>query len=303
MGSYIVGIDIGGTHIRIGSSSAPGSLEHFEKVLRITLLGNDHPVKKLADFIRQYGDRHAAGKLPGLAVIGFPATLDAKRRHVLQAPNIPGLDGLSAQELEEQLGIPVIFEKDVNLLFYCDMEDLHLSPQGLAAGIYIGTGIGNALFHDGSPLPGKNGVSGELGHIPKSGSNSVCGCGNRGCSECFGSGRRLVEIQKEFFSGTDISQLFKREWPHEQLQQFVDEIACIVATEINILDPDSLVLGGGVINMDGFPRATLEERILSHVRKPYPAQSLKIHYSVDGLENGVRGALSLGWKAYCRQEV
>lgn len=256
----------------------------------------ENPVERLGEFIREYCRRNRGGALPALVVMGFPATLDATRRRVLQAPNIPGLDGLSAKALEEELGVAVVFEKDVNLLFYCDMEDLRIPGRGLAVGVYVGTGIGNALFYDGKPLTGKNGVSGELGHIPRSGSRQVCGCGNKGCAECYGSGRRLIEIREGFFPETSISRLFAEQWPAPALEEFVEEIACTVAAEVNILDPDYLVLGGGVLNMDGFPIFNLSERILAHTRKPYPAESLEILHSPDGVENGVRGALALGWR-------
>ena len=111
-------------------------------------------------------------------MIGFPATLDRNRHRVLQAPNVPGIDGLSAADLGRLAHVPVYFERDVNLLFSCDMLDLGIPSQGLSVGIYIGTGIGNAIFYNGRPLSGKNGVSGELGHIPRSGSGEICGCGN-----------------------------------------------------------------------------------------------------------------------------
>lgn len=295
MSSYTIGLDIGGTHIRIGLRESAGMTEHFEKTARDLILNGRDSVDSLARFIMEYVWKYKGGNMPENIVFGFPATLDAARRTVLQAPNIPGIDNLSADALEKKLGIKVYFEKDVNLLLLCDMEDLGLPDEGITAGIYIGTGIGNAIFLNGVPLVGKNGAAGELGHIPRGENSKRCGCGNFGCAECFGSGLRLQEIRRESFPDTPLNELFVRHWEDPILQRFLDESACTVAAEVNILDPDWLVLGGGVLNMDGFPFAAFQEKILLHTRKPYPAANLRILRSKDGVENGVRGALQLGW--------
>lgn len=295
MAKYVVGMDIGGTNIRIAIQQEGGAVEYFRKIPRESVLTGRDTAKRLGGFILEYCRTHIGEHLPQAIVIGFPATLDAPRRRILQAPNIPGLDGFSAEELEKMVGIPVYFERDVNLLFYCDMEDLHLLPRGISVGVYVGTGIGNAIFYEGRPLPGKNGVSGELGHIPKSGALQKCGCGNIGCSECFGSGLRLVAIRQDHFPDTPLDRLFTEKGNELVIREFVEEIACTVAAEVNILDPEQLVLGGGVLNMPDFPMEELERRILAHTRWPFPAKNLVILRSQDTVENGVRGALALGW--------
>ncbi len=295
MNKYTIGLEIGGTNIRICLRQTAGVTEYFEKVPRKDILTGIDSVDSLSTFIRGYMDKHMNGSKPENVVLGFPATIDSTRRRVVQAPNIPGMDGFSAEKLEAQLGVPVFFEKDVNLLLYCDMADLKLPSQGITAGVYIGTGIGNAIFLHGVPLAGHNGAAGELGHIPRPGSQKHCGCGNIGCAECFGSGLRLEEIWKENFSCTPMGELFIQHGSHPILLHFIDDAACTVAAEVNILDPDWLILGGGVVNMKGFPFHLFEERILFHTRKPYPAGNLRILRSMDAVENGVRGALQLGW--------
>lgn len=295
MGKYSVGLDIGGTNIRIGLQPKGGSVECFEKIPRGQVLTGTHSADALAGFISRYIERHRGGESPFNIVLGFPATLDVQRRTVIQAPNIPGIDGLSAEELQEKLQIPVYFEKDVNLLLYCDLKDLQIPAEGVAVGIYIGTGIGNAIFMNGIPLPGKNGAAGELGHIPRAGGTKRCGCGNLGCAECYGSGMRLEEIRQEKFPDTPIGELFCRHPDDPAITEFLDNIACTVAAEVNILDPHWLVLGGGVVNMEGFPFDKLVQRVRVHVRKPFPADNLQILSSKDAVENGVRGALQLGW--------
>lgn len=124
MKPYIIGMDIGGTNVRIAMGCREESPRHFRKVPRQTVLPGEAPAKRIGEFIREYCRRNGEERLPQAVVIGFPATLDRARRRVVQAPNIPGLDGLSAEELERELDVPVYLEKDVNLLFACDREDL-----------------------------------------------------------------------------------------------------------------------------------------------------------------------------------
>lgn len=308
MEKIVLGLDIGGTNIRIAMQQENQDTVNFCKTERKSVLSADRPLDSLASFIEEYINKYCNGNRPQAVVIGFPAAMDATRRVILQAPNIPGIDGLHAANcLEEKLKCAVYLEKDVNLLFYSDMQDLQIPEKGIAIGVYVGTGIGNAIFLNGEPLYGKNGVSGELGHIAKTGSKKRCGCGNFGCSECYGSGWRLVEIRDQFFPETPINQIFTKHAYTPELVKFVDSIAATIATEITILDPDYIVLGGGVLNTPGFPMDALKRAIYRHTRKPFPADSLCIYQSQDIAENGVRGAIMLGWKklsqSMCQDKV
>lgn len=295
MKPYIIGMDIGGTNIRVAMGVRGESLQHFQRIHRQTVLSGEMPVKRLGTFIRTYIHQYGTGASPTAVVIGFPATLDKNRRRIVQAPNIPGLDGLSADELEQELGVPVYLEKDVNLLFACDRADLNVPDRGLSVGIYVGTGIGNAICYDGIPFSGKNGAAGELGHIPHHGASISCGCGNLDCAECSASGRYLTWLRDTRFPDTCIQNLFLEHGNSPELEAFLENLACVIATELNILDPEYLVLGGGVLHMEGFPFERLTQRILLHTRKPYPAEGLQILCSKDGVENGVRGAVAMGW--------
>jgi allose kinase len=75
-----------------------------------------------------------------------------------------------------------------------------------------------------------------------------------------------------------------------EIREFIDNLGAAIATEINILDPENVILGGGVILQEGFPRQALEDAILKYARKPYPADGLKFIYSRKSHENGVIGA-------------
>ena len=143
---------------------------------------------------------------------------------------------------------------------FWDKYEQKIADDGIGIGIYIGTGVGNAIFINGKPLAGKDGAAGELGHIPMIGGKEQCGCGNLGCSECYASGWKLVQIKDKCFPETTMNELFVKHSNSHILREYVDAIACVACSEINILNPDSIIFGGGVINMKGFPKELLEER-------------------------------------------
>lgn len=157
--------------------------------------------------------------------------------------------------------------------------------------MYFGTGIGNVIYINGEFLLGKDGIAGEIGHIPIIGGNFTCGCGNIGCAECYASGRRLVELRESYFSKTEIRDLFSKHGSTEILLEYIDNIACVAATEINILNPHYVILGGGVIGMEDFPKNYLIERIHKHINKTIANNNLGIYFSENHRESGVRGAL------------
>lgn len=292
----IICLDIGGTNCRMGMVDREGNLLESRIVSTVELAKDDfmQALKRLLqDYRRSCEDTYRV-----LAVsMGFPATVDKARRCVLQAPNIPGLrDNLPVCDvLEQALRIPVFLERDVNLLLAHDLKVLKLHDAETVIGIYFGTGIGNSIYIGGKFHSGHNGVAGELGHIPQLNATELCGCGNTGCLEPLGGGRKLSWLCEEVFSDTDIKEIYLRHSGDERVRQQVAAMAVAVATEVNILDPDYVVLGGGLLQMQGFPLAAFEEEIRAHTRKPYPLQNLKLVYALPNQENGILGAGIYGW--------
>ena len=292
----IICLDIGGTNCRMGLMGRDGTL-YESRIHSTEALAREGFLEALTELIRNYaaglGEQYAVRAIS----MGFPATIDRTRRRVLSAPNIPGLqDDLPVCDiLEEALGLPVLLDRDVNLLLAHDLRDLDLPRDGTIIGIYFGTGIGNSIYIGGRFHTGANGVAGELGHIPQLGQETLCGCGNTCCIEPLGGGRKLSELCETEFSGTDIKNIYLRHGSSDQVRQQVEVMAAAVATEVNLLDPDYVVLGGGRLQRDGFPLEHFEERIRFHTRKPYPLLSLKLVYARPGQENGIIGAGLLGW--------
>lgn len=286
MGS-IIGIDIGGTYFRMGLVDPAGEVTRFRKRPVGEVFSGRDPLGELCACLDEFCPREDVEAI----AIGFPATLDARRETVLQAPNVPFMENLPvAAELSRWWRVPVFLERDVTMALYWDCREYRVPPRGIVCGFYFGTGVGNAISIDGFPLIGKNGTAGELGHIPVDGSEAPCGCGNVGCLETLAGGKYLARLREERWRECPMGELFLRYGQTPELRRFVDRMAMAVATEVNILDPHTVLVGGGVPAMAGFPRDYFRERILLHTRKPFPAQSLEILFTEDSEDKCVRGA-------------
>jgi allose kinase len=229
--------------------------------------------------------------------MGFPSTISSDRSTLLSTPNIEGLDNIPIVTVcEKVFHIPVFINRDVNMLLYHDINYFNIPRDEIILGFYIGTGLGNAIYINNEILLGKNGVAGELGHIPILGSKKKCSCGNEGCIEAIAAGRYLEELCQTKFEGTSIKDIYIKHGESEEIREQVEYLSIPIATEINIFDPHYIILGGGILQMEGFPMELLKEYIIKHSRKPYPAEGLTILYALTGQENGIIGAGIYGFR-------
>ena len=189
--------------------------------------------------------------------------------------------------------MPVKLENDTVMLLSGDVHRLGLPETGLLLGVYIGTGLGSAVFYDGRPLRGKNSLN-ELGHFPLPGRKEKCSCGNVGCAENLVSGRYLQALRAEKWPDTHISRLFPAMAGSKELAEFVDTAACLLAGTVNLLDPEVLVIGGGVPAMEGFPREELLRALREKTMHPQPSENLEVVWS-EGADD--TGALGAAWMA------
>ena len=291
----VFGLDIGGTNIRSAFVDGNCNVEEFRIDKTTEILSGDNTPGKLAEYVSSLLKTKKASPLA--ISIGLPSTVDRANRFVYSTPNIKGLDNVDiASCIEEVCNIPVFVIRDVCLLLLYDIRDNNLKNEGFILGFYIGTGFGNAISLNGEIVFGKHGVAGELGHIPIPGKTDICGCGNLGCIELYASGKRLTEIRDNYFQGMTFESLLEKHSDHPIITEFVENIAIGIASEITIIDPEEVILGGGVITRKGFPREQLEKAIKKHTRKPYPANGLHFIYSKESNKNGVIGAGIFGFQ-------
>lgn len=289
-GILTLGIDIGGTNLRMGVVNAAGEILSFSRQPSSAFTeenAKDMLCGKIEEHLAENG---FTGRISAAAA-GLPALMSRDKKTVLSAPNVRGFDGLEFDEsFERRLGFPVFADRDTNFLLQNDIEKLGLHSEKNILGFYIGTGFGNSIFLDGKFYSGTNGAAGELGHIPTVGSDRKCTCGNRACVETIASGKHLEELTARFFPQTDIKKVFKEHGNSPIINLFVQNLAVPIATEINILDIQLCIIGGGVVDMEGFPKEKLFEWVHFYARKPYPQKNLRLIFTRHDQQSGVFGS-------------
>ena len=285
----IIGLDIGGTNLRIGLVR-DGKLERGAVFSTHETLAAGDEIALLGALI---SDFRGAEKIDAVS-IGFPSAIGADGKTVLNAPNIIKKDGSHAfsgknvaDPLASMLGVKVLINRDANHLLCYDA--FATGAEGVLVGCYIGTGFGSAAMIDGKLVKGKNSTAMEAGHIPFFRSNLRCGCGKIGCAECYASGWAAKEMLDTQYPGLTFAQVFRDHADEEPVATLIEAIAVTAAILVNLFDPHMLFFGGGVLSEE-FPRERLQEAVLRHSLSPYPRDGLDIRFSKHDAFAGVTGA-------------
>lgn len=280
-----LGIDLGGTFVRIGFVRRDEYVYHVKKI------GTAEVVDDFGAFVRQMIEQYRDEFLVEQIVLAVPGLVDQTRGMIASLPNIPALEGKPlGRTLETMTGLPVILDNDTNVQFVYDLRTYELENCPDVLGFYIGTGFGGALKLNGTIRRGEHGAAGEIAHIPIANNRLICGCGNTGCLETIASGVALKRIHKTHFKSASIEDVFSKHANHQAIQTFIKDIAAGIATAVNLLDVSTCLLGGGVIAMRDFPHAMLVHQIKSMLRSDMMRDALTIHIVEDKPDRGVIGA-------------
>jgi fructokinase len=260
-GDHRLGIDLGGTKIE-GVVLAPDGAEIARtRVPTERERGYDHVVGRVVDVVSVLR-AHA----PGCRRIGIgtPGSLSA-RDGTLKNSNTTCLNGRPLHaDLERALGLEVVMENDANCFALAEVQAGAARGARLAFGVILGTGVGGGIIVDGRVWTGPQHVAGEWGHHRISDDGPPCYCGARGCVETFLSGpaleRAYVAAGGDAGDATTIGARATAGEPRAAavVAAYVARFGRALANVINILDPDVIVLGGGVSNLDALYGAGIE---------------------------------------------
>jgi glucokinase len=280
------GIDLGGTKIEAividGDNTVLGSARHPTP----TEGGPADVAVQMADALTAAATAAdvKSADLVGVGV-GSPGDVDEAAGTVANARNLPGWDGSFdlAKVLSDKLGAAVFVGNDVQVATQAEFELGAGRPYQSLLGVMWGTGVGGGLILNGKPWLGRGGA-GEIGHMVVKLGGAVCPCGRRGCMEAY-SGRAAMEARarREVDKGTktDLFKLMKARgrtrltssvWWHayqdkdplatELIDRAVEALGAGIASAVNLLDVEAVVIGGGLGVRFGQPFA---ERIASEM--------------------------------------
>jgi glucokinase len=198
MPAYSIGVDLGGTNLRIAAIDEQGILLETINLDTKVTLGRDHVVNDMCEAIERLAAKlRGASSLLGIG-IGVPGIIDLDTGMVRASPNLPDWADYPARaEIEKRLGTRVILENDANAAALGEKWLGAARDFDSMAVLTLGTGVGGGLVLDGRIWHGMSGMANEFGHITVEPAGTRCGCGNRGCLEAYASATAVVRMARE----------------------------------------------------------------------------------------------------------
>ena len=280
--NFIIGMDIGGTNCRIAVVNKELSIEKLKVIDSRKIFCSENSPNNLVEVINEYITSELNSIKPDLIAIGFPSVVDKDRKKLTSTTNLKGLTNIDIVSLiEDKLGIKTIIEHDAYYLLAYDIKKFKLKNDGTIIGCYFGTGYGNAIYINGKPYIGNNGMACETGHIPIEIVGKKCTCGNFGCIEPYSCGLALESIINDYYKNEDIKTIFKFHADDEPIDNFIHYMSMSIATLINILDPAAIFIGGGIVYMENFPKEKLLKYIFDKTRKTTIKREIQIIFSTN----------------------
>ena len=292
-----IGFDIGGSKLA-ALAMDPGGRELArtrQDVPRSYALTIETVRAVAANFEDAHGPAAAVGiAMPGMIGAGGES---------IRVVNLPWLEGRPlGADLAQALGRPVAIANDANCFALSEAIDGAAAGADVVFGAILGTGVGGGIVVGGRPLAGANAIAGEWGHNPltadaEDGAPVVCGCGRTGCVETWLNGAALARDYRSVagreVAGPEIARLAERGDPAARaaLARYQRRLATALAGIVNLLDPDVIVLGGGLSAI-----GSLDTQVpkLWAPLVVAPAPRTRLVPARFGPESGLRGAAWLG---------
>lgn len=269
MPDYSIGVDMGGTNLRIAAISTEGQLlEKITTGVKLAL-GRDYVIGEMCDAILHLTERYrAVGRFLG-AGIGVPGIIDVEAGMMRKSANLPGWSDYPVRdEIESRLGARVFLDNDANVAALGEKWLGAARDADDMAMLTLGTGIGGAIILNGKIFYGMSGMAGEFGHVTIEPNGVPCGCGNRGCAERYASATAVVRMAREAIASGDAPQLaqaansdpdfsaksvydlaMKGDAAAQRIfTRFGEALGILLADLVNVLDLDMYVIGGGVVS-------------------------------------------------------
>jgi fructokinase len=277
-----IGIDLGGT--KIEAIALDGAREVLRRRVATPRGDYEATISTVSSLVREIG--------AGTVGVGIPGALSRVSGLVKNANSTWLIGRPLKQDLEHAIGREVRLENDANCFALSEAKDGAGAGAEVVFGVILGTGVGGGIVVRGRVLTGPNAIAGEWGHnpLPAPGPEDLplpaCYCGRSGCIETYLSGPGLaadhLKLTDERLNAEEIAAR-----PGEALGRYEERLARALASVINVLDPDVIVLGGGMSNVERLytevPRLWSKHVFSDHV-------ATRLARNAHGDSSGVRGA-------------
>ncbi|MGS4712988.1 ROK family glucokinase [Streptococcus agalactiae] len=316
MSKKLLGIDLGGTTIKFGILTLEGEVQEKWAIETNTLENGRHIVSDIVESLKHRLSLYGLTKDDFLGIgMGSPGAVDRTSKTVTGAFNLNWADTQEVGSvIEKEVGIPFFIDNDANVAA--------LGERWVGAGannpdvvfVTLGTGVGGGVIADGNLIHGVAGAGGEIGHMIVDPENGfTCTCGNKGCLETVASATGVVRVARQLAEQYEGSSAIKAaidngdtvtskdifiaaedgdKFANSVVERVSRYLGLAAANISNILNPDSVVIGGGVSAAGEFLRSRVEKYFVT-VAFPQVKKSTKIKIAELGNDAGIIGAASL----------
>ena len=246
-----LGIDLGGTKIEAIIIDDQFQVIERKRIPTLRDEGYDAIIKRIIDLSKEM---IGIGDISGPIGICTPGTIEATTGLLKNSNTVCLIGKPIQQDMENALGIPVLMENDANCFALAESTIGAAKKYDVVFGVILGTGCGAGIVMNKKVHRGANGIAGEWGHHTLYPDGRGCYCGNKGCTESYISGTALESEWKEltgkFSTVTDVIDNKMYEAHPEWKENFMMNFGRALSNVIDILDPDAIVLGGGLSKVD-----------------------------------------------------
>ncbi|HEX4749328.1 MAG TPA: ROK family protein [Bryobacteraceae bacterium] len=299
MATYSIGVDLGGTNLRVAAVSEQGKVLDKLSIPAVFTAGPEHVVNDIVTTITAIRSHIGVSGLRGVG-IGVPGFIDMDRGVVVGSANLPGFEDFPVRDsIQRVLGTTIVMENDANAAALGEMwvgggrdvKDLML--------LTLGTGIGGGIVIDGRVLHGHMGMAGEIGHMTVYPDGNPCGCGNCGCLEKHASATAIAAMGRMMHFGEHVTAEGVYDLARQGNQRAIlifksvgRALGIALGNMINVFNfPLYLLTGGPLPAWDMFAPAMFEEiksRSLTFART-----NTRVEKAVLGSDAGLYGAAYL----------
>ena len=311
---YYAGVDLGGTNTKIGILDIDGNIFKSSIIKTFSDRGVDDTLNRIWETIKNLVQELDID-IKNLSGIGIGIPGPVKDQSIVKFfANFPWEKNINVKELMEKIsGVETKLDNDVNIIAMGEAKYGAAKSSSSSVTIALGTGIGGGIYINGSLISGFSGAGGEIGHIKLEKNGKLCGCGQRGCFEAYASATgmireavsrlavnksnllyELIDKKIDKLEAKDIFDAAKQgdTFSLDIIDYETEYLAMGIGNILNILNPEVIVIGGGVALAGDILFNPLKEKLKKYVL-PVALEDLKIVPGVLGNEAGIKGAVGL----------
>ena len=311
---YYVGIDLGGTNTKIGLLNIEGDILKSSIIKTLSSEGVDKTMERIWGVIQELAKEANINikNVKGIGM-GIPGPVEDQSIVAFFA-NFPWGTNVNVKEkLEKITGIETKLDNDANIIALGEAKYGAAKGSKSSVTVALGTGIGGGIYVNGRLVSGFKGAGGEIGHMKIVKDGRVCGCGQKGCFEAYASATGLIReavsrltVNKQNLlytmiegniAGLEAKDIFDAAkegdaFSLDLVDYEAEYLAMGIANILNIINPETIVLGGGVALAGDILLDPLRKKLEKYAL-PVTLEDLKIVQGILGNEAGIKGAVGL----------